>query len=90
MPKALITGSRGFVGQHLAKLLEDEGFEVVHFNIRDGLNLLNYENLRNMLDIHRPDYVFHLAAQAFVPESFQNPIRTFEVNTIGTTNLLEA
>jgi GDP-4-dehydro-6-deoxy-D-mannose reductase len=31
-----------------------------------------------------------LAAQAYVPESFSNPVRTFEVNTIGSLNLLEA
>lgn len=42
------------------------------------------------MDKVRPDYIYHLAAQAFVPESFQNPQRAFEVNTIGSLNLLEA
>lgn len=88
--KALVTGSRGFVGTHLTELLEDHGIEVVHANIRDGIDIRDYEALRNALDIHRPQYVYHLAAQAFVPESFNDPIRTFEINTIGSINLLEA
>lgn len=88
--RALVTGSKGFVGQHLVKLLEEEGIEVVHFNLRDGLNILDYETVRNMLDVYRPNYVFHLAGQAFVPESFNNPYRTFQINTLGSVNILEA
>jgi GDP-4-dehydro-6-deoxy-D-mannose reductase len=37
-----------------------------------------------------PDGVFHLAGQAFVPDSQQQPGRTFEINTIGTVNVLAA
>ena len=37
-----------------------------------------------------PDWIFHLAAQSFVPESFRDPIRTFRVNCLGTLNILEA
>ncbi len=88
--KALITGSKGFVGQYLQRELEAEGHEVQGYNLRDGENLLDYETLRNKLDVLRPDYIYHLAAQAYVPESFANPKRTFEVNTIGSLNLLEA
>jgi GDPmannose 4,6-dehydratase len=38
----------------------------------------------------QPDWIFHLAAQSFVPESFRDPIRTFRVNCLGTLNILEA
>lgn len=90
MKTALIVGSKGFVGIHLVNHLEEEGVEVAHFNLRDGQNILDYEFVRNTLDVLRPNYIFHLAAQAFVPESFTNPKRTFEVNTIGSLNVLEA
>ncbi|WP_048078769.1 GDP-mannose 4,6-dehydratase [Desulfurococcus mucosus] len=42
------------------------------------------------LDRVEPDVIFHLAAQSFVPRSFTNPIETFQVNSMGTQNLLEA
>lgn len=90
MVKSLIFGSKGFVGTHLAEELTNNGHDVRGFNLRDGQNILNYEYVRNALDIERPDYIFHLAAQAFVPESLTNPRRTFEVNTIGSVNILEA
>lgn len=38
----------------------------------------------------RPDVVFHLAAQALVRQSYQNPVATFETNVLGTVNLLDA
>lgn len=88
--KAIVTGSEGFVGRHLARYLLEQGWEAKGFNLRDGLDILNYEQVRNVLDIERPDAIFHLAAQAYVPESFSNPKRTFEVNTIGSLNILEA
>ena len=38
----------------------------------------------------QPDFIFHLAAQALVRRSYQIPSETFQVNTIGTANVLEA
>ena len=38
----------------------------------------------------QPDVVFHLAAQALVRESYQNPVETVETNIMGTVNLLDA
>jgi GDP-D-mannose dehydratase len=38
----------------------------------------------------QPDWIFHLAAQSFVPDSFRDPTRTFRVNCLGTLNILEA
>jgi len=49
----------------------------------------NREQLAESLDNFRPDCVFHLAAQALVRRSYEDPVQTFEVNTIGTMNVLE-
>lgn len=86
----LCTGSKGFVGRHLTEYLVKQGHQVHSFNKQDGQDIRDYEQLRNYLDALRPDYIYHLAAQAFVPESFTSPQRVFEVNTIGSLNLLEA
>jgi len=37
-----------------------------------------------------PDYIYHLAAEAIVDNSFENPYRTFETNVMGTVTILEA
>jgi len=47
-------------------------------------------HLGNALRQAEPDVVFHLAAQSLVRRGYQNPRETFEINVIGTLNLLEA
>ncbi len=53
-------------------------------------DLNDYVSLQNVLEISKPDYVFHLAAQSFPKTSFSSPIDTFNTNIIGTAKLLEA
>jgi CDP-glucose 4,6-dehydratase len=48
------------------------------------------EALKKAILDFQPDYVFHLAAQPLVRLSYQIPIDTFEVNVIGTANVLDA
>lgn len=88
--KAVVTGGRGFVGGYLVKQLEAMGWKVEILDMTYGCDIRDFEAVRNYLDYHRPDTIFHLAAQAYVPESFVNVQRTFEVNTIGSLNILEA
>lgn len=47
-------------------------------------------NILSAIQRSQPDWIFHLAAQSFVPDSFSDPIRTFRVNCLGTLNILEA
>ena len=53
-------------------------------------DLVDLSSLQSMLEKHRPDVIFHLAAQSYVDFSFQAPIATLQSNVIGTANLLEA
>ena len=46
--------------------------------------------MRRALDISRPDWIFHLAAQSFVPASWTGPGATLHANIQGQTNLFEA
>ena len=39
---------------------------------------------------YRPEFIFHLAAQPLVRHSYKNPLETFNVNVIGTANILES
>lgn len=48
------------------------------------------EKLRSEIISFAPDYIFHLAAQPLVRRSYQLPSETFDVNVVGTANLLEA
>lgn len=53
-------------------------------------DLRDYTSLHHLLDRVRPDYVFHLAAQSFVPSSWKAPNETLTTNITGQTNLFEA
>lgn len=106
MKKALITGIAGFVGSHLAELLLSQGYEVYGLcrprtkrdHIESIINKLHLEDA-DLLDSHslyttisriKPEYIFHLAAQSFVPTSWVSPSVTLEVNIVGSANLFEA
>ena len=52
-------------------------------------DLLEYISLKKVIERTLPDVVFHLAAQSYVPFSFNAPIVTLQTNVIGTCNLLE-
>lgn len=95
--RALVTGATGFVGRHLVAALRSEGAEVTpcggpHDAPGDyvPIDLADRGSLRAALETARPDVVFHLAAQAFVPESLASPLETYEVNALGTARLAQA
>ena len=53
-------------------------------------DLTDISSLAHALDVSKPDIVFHLGAQSYIPRSFINPVETMETNVSGTQNLLEA
>jgi len=53
-------------------------------------DIRNRNAIKKLFQEHKPEIVFHLAAQALVRYSYQEPVETYEVNVIGTLNILEA
>ena len=100
--KFLITGGSGFVGSRLADYLARKGNTVYaldcHWNegikLHHGISLLK-SDLTDSRSLHDQigeidlDGVFHLAAQASVQYSWDNPVLTYHVNAIGTASLME-
>ena len=112
--RIMITGTAGFIGFHLAKLLLAEGFRVHGY---DGMSdyydvalkrkrhamLLQSEGfsateaqledkstLWSVAEEFQPDVIVHLAAQAGVRYSLENPHAYIESNVLGTLNVMEA
>jgi GDP-4-dehydro-6-deoxy-D-mannose reductase len=99
--KVLITGIEGFVGRHLARELQEQGYEVWGgYFLEERLQELKPCTLRNcdltragevaaLLGECRPQRIYHLAGQSSAAVSFKDPVGTFQANVIGTINLLE-
>jgi UDP-glucose 4-epimerase len=102
--KVLVTGGAGFVGHNLAVALIKAGYNVVIYDnfsrlgegrldqIKDNVKIVrgdirDFSQLMN--GVPDCDFVVHLAAISRVDESLISPITTFEVNVIGTLNILE-
>lgn len=50
----------------------------------------NFDQLNKVVKEFNPDIIFHLAAQPIVRDSYDDPRYTYEVNTMGTVNILES
>lgn len=54
------------------------------------LDIRNADAIKSLVLEIKPDFVFHLAAQALVRPSYENPLETISTNAIGTANVLDA
>ncbi len=104
--KAFITGANGFVGCHLSKLLVERGYDVTGTRIDElnldivtrhvplervfKLDLRDRKEVDGLIGMTKPEVVFHLAGQSWVPASWEDPAATFEVNLIGSIHVFES
>jgi GDP-4-dehydro-6-deoxy-D-mannose reductase len=86
--RVLVTGSRGFVGTWLMRHLAEVGDDAVGLDAE--VDVTDAGALAEAIALHAPEAVCHLAAQASVGRSWSEARATFEVNTVGVLNLLEA
>ncbi len=102
--RALITGAAGFAGGHLVEHLTAATDWEIWGNVLEAghsrfivpgarvvvADLRDPGATRELVEQARPDFVFHLAAQAFVPQSWADPWDTLETNLRSQINLCEA
>lgn len=102
--RAIVTGGAGFIGSHVADALLADDYEVrVIDDLSSGLagrvpagaelvelDITEEQALRDTVAEFAPQAVYHLAAQASVVASVQDPGRDCDVNVRGTLNVLEA
>jgi len=93
MKDILVTGSSGYIGQHLIQCLKKtnsynlSGLDKAHLDNVD-LNQINILDLKNPLD-KEFDTVIHLAASVNVGESVTDPLSYYQNNVEGTINVLK-
>ena len=94
-PRALITGLSGFTGRYMAAELRQRGYEIwgidepsTEESLSIRADLTDRSSLCSAIAEIKPNLVVHLAGIAFVGHS--QPAAFYEVNLIGTHNLLQA
>ena len=90
--RILVTGSSGFIGNNLVVKLKGQDADVLTLTEHDGrrIDIRNQQRVTGITnEIRNIDIVYHLAAITSVPFSFENPGETYDVNVLGTLNILE-
>jgi len=92
--KILITGIDSFTGQHLSIFFENHGYDVYGTSLSSKsekifqCDITVKEQVSRIIKVIQPDYLIHLAGISFVAHNNNN--QYYEVNTIGSINILDA
>ena len=102
--RCLVTGAAGFIGSHLVDRLVYEGHDVIaidnesaesnkrfYWNAGAENHVVDITDYIQIKDLFKDvEFVFHLASDARIQASFENPEKSIDVNCIGTLNVLNA
>ncbi len=69
-----------------------------HFEILDiekkinhnNLDICDYSKVNHIINLEKPDFIFHLAAQSLVSKAYKEPLETIKTNILGTANVLQS
>jgi len=89
MMKVLITGVAGQLGWDVAALFEQQSFEVLPCN-RESLDITDADACLRRVQVFSPDVIVHCAAYTAVDQAETDVDRAYQVNSVGTRNLIVA
>lgn len=87
--RIVVTGGTGFLGTRLCRKLTEHKHEIMSYDIVDGNDILNTEQLEQTFVDFKPDCVIHLAACADLNIFAKKPEISYKINVIGTRNILK-
>lgn len=87
--RIVVTGGTGFLGTRLCRKLKEHKHEIMSYDIVDGNDILNTEQLEQTFVDFKPDCVIHLAACADLNIFAKKPEISYKINVIGTRNILK-
>ena len=89
----LLKNNASIIGCSLEPKNKNDNFALLNISTKIDdcrVDIRDYKKIDNLFNEKKPEFVFHLAAQPLVLDSYSDPLLTFESNTQGTLNVLES